>query len=215
MRSALRQRESDLQYRKVAEHFANLDIHPGYLAELEPKTLNRQVPTSGTLAADCSSVATPARKNSGTADYIAFGFSLMGLIISVTAVLAVYLQPSQSKTQPRVVPESTQLDPNIARLEESVRRLSLALTTIVARIEKDNFPSDRDTGIVVEVVVNKANLRIAPGTEASSVMAVSRGTKLLVDTEEAQWLRVFAPNGQSLWVARDVVSAERTPRREE
>lgn len=201
MRSALRQRDSDLQYREVAEHFARLDIHPGYLAELvrEPIT-----PTSGIVANN--HVADPARMHvSAAMDYISFGVALIGLIVALSTAFIYYGRTAFISQQP-VIAQSPIPDPNIHRLDESVRRLSIALATVVSNMQERSHPSIEENSKTVEVVVQKANLRIAPDRVSSAVMAVGLGTTLLVDSEEQDWLKVFAPNGQLVWIAKELVS---------
>ena len=58
---------------------------------------------------------------------------------------------------------------------------------------------------VVEVNVNKANLRVGPGLENSPLMTVAQGTKLAVEVEEGGWYRVLAPNGVRVWISSSVV----------
>jgi hypothetical protein len=59
---------------------------------------------------------------------------------------------------------------------------------------------------IATVIVDKANLRTGPGTENSALMSVSKGTRLVVETRNGSWYRVFAPNGARAWVTGDVLS---------
>jgi len=72
-------------------------------------------------------------------------------------------------------------------------------------------PKAPDDLPVATVVVEKANLRTGPGTDNSSLMSVSRGTRLVVETRNGSWYRVFAPNGTRAWVTGDVLSFAATP----
>lgn len=201
MRSALRQRESDLQYREVAEHFARLDIHPGYLAELarEPNSPNHSIAANNYSRVPAFTHPIPAM------DYISFGVAMVGLIVSISTAITYYGRTNQISQQP-VTAQSPIPDPNIVRLNDSVRRLGLALSIVVADMQAHSSPSDTAQGKVVEVIVPKANLRIAPDNRSSAVMAIARGSRLLVDLEQSEWLKVFAPSGESLWIQKALTS---------
>lgn len=197
MRNSLRQRESDLQYQEVAKHFARLDIHPGYLSELAREPLR---PTN--RVATVPDVRNPLRTHATSAlDYISFGVALIGMIVAISTAFIFYQRVNQAPP-PAVAAQAALPDPNIARLNESVRRLGLALSMVVADMQENPRRSDAEGGKVVEVAAQKANLRIAPDTGSSAVMAIARGSRLLVDLEQNEWLRVFAPNGQSLWLQK-------------
>lgn len=59
---------------------------------------------------------------------------------------------------------------------------------------------------IATVIVDKANLRTGPGTDNSALMSVSKGTRLVVETRNGSWYRVFAPNGARAWITGDVLS---------
>lgn len=201
MRNALRQRESDIQYQEVAKHFARLDIHPGYLSELAREPLR---PTN--IVATVPHVRNPVRMHATFAmDYISFGVALIGMIVAISMVCIYYLQANQTP-QAAVAAHANLPDPNIARLNESVRRLGLALSIVLEDMQENTRQPDVEEGRVVEVAVQKANLRIAPDTRSSAVMAIARGSRLLVDLEQSDWLRVFAPNGQTLWLQKSLTN---------
>ena len=70
---------------------------------------------------------------------------------------------------------------------------------------------------IATVVADKAHLRTGPGKDNSPLMAVSRGTRLAVETRRGAWYRVIAPTGARAWVSADVVafgpSADGSPTR--
>jgi hypothetical protein len=201
MRNALRQRESDLQYRKVAEHFAHLDIHPGYLAELsrDPVTPTRKIiPREPSLIPERTSFPQ-------SLDYICFAVAFIGLIVALTTAFIYYGRTTLTSQQP-VVFQSPKTDPNILRLDESVRRLSIALATVITSMQESSNTSSLENAKTVEVVVQKANLRMAATKASSAIMAVAKGTTLVVETEEEGWLRVFAPSGELLWIQRELTA---------
>lgn len=202
MRSALRQRDSDLQYREVADHFARLDIHPGYLAELAREPIK---PTSGIVAKENATILVLAPAYAAI-DYISFGAALLGLIVALSTAIMYYSRTSSPGQHVVSTVSSPLPDPNILRLDESVRRLSIALATVVSSMQERSHPSTPENAKTVEVVVQKANLRAAATKASSSVMAVARGTTLVVNTEESDWLRVFAPSGELLWIQRELTS---------
>ncbi len=59
---------------------------------------------------------------------------------------------------------------------------------------------------VATVVSPKAYLRTGPGTENSPLMAVTEGTRLVVETRRGGWYRVVSPTGTRAWVASSVLS---------
>ncbi len=74
-------------------------------------------------------------------------------------------------------------------------------------------PSPRPKGEVRVVIVraNKAYLRSAPGRDNSPIMDVQRGTRLTVETEEGDWLRVIAPTGARAYIQTELVANEGSP----
>lgn len=59
---------------------------------------------------------------------------------------------------------------------------------------------------VATVIVDKAHLRTGPGRENSPLMAITKGTRLAVETRSGDWYRVIAPSGVRAWVSSDVVA---------
>ncbi len=59
---------------------------------------------------------------------------------------------------------------------------------------------------VATVVVDKAQLRTGPGKDNSPLMAVSKGTRLVIETRQGDWYRVVAPSGARAWVSSDIVA---------
>lgn len=59
---------------------------------------------------------------------------------------------------------------------------------------------------VITVSVDKANLRTGPGLSHSPLMEVAKGSRLVVEKREGEWLRVIAPNGNRAWVSSSVIS---------
>ena len=58
---------------------------------------------------------------------------------------------------------------------------------------------------VVTVTEPKAYLRSGPGKQHSPVIAISKGTRLVVEESVGEWKRVIAPTGNSMWIAASVV----------
>ncbi len=69
-----------------------------------------------------------------------------------------------------------------------------------------NEESSKPDMPIVTVVSNKANLRAGPSLKNSSLLEVSKGTRLVVETRQGNWYRVLAPNGKRAWVSSDVVN---------
>lgn len=59
---------------------------------------------------------------------------------------------------------------------------------------------------IATVEVEKAELRLGPGKNHSSLMTVAKGSRLAVEARQGEWLRVFAPNGQRAWVQSKLVT---------
>jgi hypothetical protein len=59
---------------------------------------------------------------------------------------------------------------------------------------------------IATVDVEKAELRLGPGKNHSSLMTVAKGSRLAVEARQGEWLRVFAPNGQRAWVQAKLVT---------
>jgi uncharacterized protein YgiM (DUF1202 family) len=59
---------------------------------------------------------------------------------------------------------------------------------------------------IATVYVEKAELRLGPGKNHSSLMTVAKGSRLAVEARQGEWLRVFAPNGQRAWIQSQLVT---------
>jgi uncharacterized protein YgiM (DUF1202 family) len=55
------------------------------------------------------------------------------------------------------------------------------------------------------VVADKANLRTAPNKDSAPFMTVSKGTRLVVESQRDGWYSVYAPNGSRAWVSGEVL----------
>lgn len=72
----------------------------------------------------------------------------------------------------------------------------------------------------VTVVVDKAVLRLGPGSEMGQAMTVGQGTQLTVEETHGEWYRVIAPNGKRLFIRQDLVrdpsqvTTRRAPKRQ-
>lgn len=190
----------------MADHFLQLGIHPGYLAEVEHSSgIRANSPTSDSKLSEIPTIAPIPRAIYRPMDYFAFVLSVLGLILSVaTAVL--YFNRHELAEQPKIELQYRQSDPRITRLDESVRLLGLALGAIISRIEQQTSNTTAPLGPLLEVVAQKANLRIAPRRDASAVMAISAGTRLLAHDQLNDWFQVYAPSGELLWISESVIS---------
>ena len=196
--------EAERQQQAMAEHFLELGIHPGYLEEFgHPAGTRSDSPNSKLCGIPI--IAPVSRAGYQSIDYFAFGLSFIGLILSViTAVL--YFNRHELTETPKIVLQNKESDPKIIRLDESVRQLGLALGTVISRIEQQPSNTTAPLGPLLEVVAPKANLRIAPRRNASAVMAISAGTRLLAHDQLNDWFQVYAPSGELLWISESVIS---------
>ena len=76
--------------------------------------------------------------------------------------------------------------------------------------EGDNVAAQSSSAplLVSTVSAARANLREAPGEDSKVLMNVTQGSRLLVEEQKGQWLKVYAPNGMEAWVREDLVSLE-------
>lgn len=59
---------------------------------------------------------------------------------------------------------------------------------------------------VATVATKKAYLRLGPGKQHSTLMALREGSRLAVEMRQGEWYRVFAPNGQRAWIHSSVLT---------
>lgn len=81
-------------------------------------------------------------------------------------------------------------------------KASLASRAVDVTAGPTDSPSDVS---IATVIADKVNLRTGPGKDNSPLMAVSKGTRLVVETRSGSWLRVVAPTGTRAWISSDVV----------
>lgn len=79
---------------------------------------------------------------------------------------------------------------------------------LITEKQAEKTESDMQT---LTVMADKVFLRINPGKDASPLMAVTKGNKLVVEKRVGEWYRVIAPNGTRAWISSDVVAFGGTP----
>lgn len=96
-------------------------------------------------------------------------------------------------------------------LEERFQKISTVLSYLLnQRILATPQGSGTEGELpVATVIVDKAYLRTGPGKEHSPVMALSRGTRLVVERQEGSWYEVTGPTGQRLWAAGEVIEVQK------
>ena len=87
-------------------------------------------------------------------------------------------------------------------------RTSQPATVVRERVIIKEGKAAEDLPVVV-VTSDKANLRTGPGQDNSSLMAVTKGNRLVVETKQGSWFRVFTPNGVRAWISADNVQLQR------
>ena len=55
------------------------------------------------------------------------------------------------------------------------------------------------------VTMDSANIRTGPGPQYSTLMTISRGTSLAVESRQGEWLRVITPMGARAWINSSAV----------
>ena len=88
---------------------------------------------------------------------------------------------------------------------------SSAVAPVVAKARLESpaiepTPASSADLTIATVDVEKAELRLGPGKNHSSLMTVAKGSRLAVEARQGEWLRVFAPNGQRAWVQAKLVT---------
>lgn len=58
------------------------------------------------------------------------------------------------------------------------------------------------------VTTSKANVRPVPNLSSEPIMALEKGTELLVDLRQGEWNRVVTPTGQKAWMSAKVMELE-------
>lgn len=60
---------------------------------------------------------------------------------------------------------------------------------------------------IVTVTVDKAVVRTAASRDSSPIMALNRGTRLVVESRSGEWFRVLTPSGVRAWITADAIAA--------
>jgi hypothetical protein len=98
-----------------------------------------------------------------------------------------------------------------AALPAAAVQPSAAVAPVVAKARLESpaiepTPASSADLTIATVDVEKAELRLGPGKNHSSLMTVAKGSRLAVEARQGEWLRVFAPNGQRAWVQAKLVT---------
>jgi hypothetical protein len=101
--------------------------------------------------------------------------------------------------------DNTGKNKNVASSEAVDADVASSITRSKQIQRQDDAPVDSDMQIAV-VTAEKVHLRTGPGKENSPLMAVTKGTRLAVETRNGEWYRVIAPTGARAWVSEDVIS---------
>jgi|GEM_PF-4909933 len=62
---------------------------------------------------------------------------------------------------------------------------------------------------VVIVTADKAILRMGPSLDEGRIMEVTKGIRLVVETKQGAWYRVFSPNGVRAWISAGLVQLQK------
>ena len=139
------------------------------------------------------------------------------------------LSSELDKTRARLMTAETEVDRLSALLEGQDRRSAERFSPGVARApQRSNNTRDSSqissgaasiapanapqVGLggelsIVTVAVEKAVARTAASRDSSPLMALNRGTKLIVESRSGEWLRVLTPAGVRVWVTADSVAS--------
>ena len=181
-------------------------VHPGYYTEDNP------VQELQVLSRRMGKTKLPLR-----AAALAALFS--GTLVTVVGVCSMPSSPPVSAPKQRVVfemppapapaPIVLPAQTTTPELEDRFQKISAVLEFLMKQRQAPApLPvpqAEPEAPPVATVVVDKAYLRSGPGKQHSPVMAVARGTRLVVERQEGEWLRVVGPTGESVWVSRTVL----------
>ena len=210
------------------------DIHPGYLDYLpkQPRRRPKEQPFTFPEYPKKSPLDELRSKLPEISTYqleilhriCAFGLILIGLFMIGQLSYEFFNQPPPPRPLRVATPQITPPTPKVnfdeiekkfeaiaSVLEYLVNQQRLAASTPLPPAPSAYSPPPSPVQAepqdlqVVEVSVNKANLRVGPGLNHSPLMTVAQGTRLVVETEKDKWYRIIAPNGVRLWVSSDVV----------
>ena len=105
--------------------------------------------------------------------------------------------------------------PQAAAPAQQTMRARVSSRPPVAKAAPAAPPAPAEPDLPVAIVkVDKAALRAGPGPENSQLMAVSKGTRLTVETRSGSWYRVNTPTGTRAWISADVVGFGSAPSRQ-
>ena len=152
----------------------------------------------------------PVFSYSTIAKLIVVNLILVALIVQTKALYRIEagVEPSPKLTQADVSLEAAAL--STGNLEERFQKISTVLSYLLNQRTSAPLPGSVAEGElpVATITADKAYLRSGPGKEHSPVMAMSRGTRLVVERQEGNWYQVTGPTGQRLWAAGEVLEVE-------
>ena len=201
MQKALSESNTFYRYLDLTSYLAKNDIHPGYLdAFLDEEK-----------AQGISSVTSCEAVRGRRIDWLGFSLSITAFLVSSIVTILYLITPAQRlqiTTPIAQVPVDTRFE--FSRIDERIGRLARAITIIASSSDQGgspsisvmNLPKTAESPNLVQVAVPKANLRIRPDRKSSAIMAISEGTTLLVNDRVDEWIQVFAPSGELLWIAK-------------
>lgn len=99
-------------------------------------------------------------------------------------------------------PQSASAPQASAGMRLAVKSNSAAAGAISPAVDQKSAPDM----MIATVVADKAALRTGPGKDNSQLLAVSKGTRLAVETRQGEWYRVITPTGTRAWVSATVVA---------
>jgi len=134
-------------------------------------------------------------------------------LIAITFMLVVALRDLNS-THEQVETLQRDTDIRVSLLDEHLNKATRVLQFLVSELKTEDLTSqnvalletlNQSNPKIVEVSVDKANLRAGPGENHAMVMAISGGSRLIVETEQNGWYRVIAPSGERLWISKSLL----------
>ena len=155
-----------------------------------------------------------------SAPFSVFSFSSIATLVAVNLILVALIVQTRTLRRIEAGGEPVPAWPASSRLEVaavssgSLEERFQKISTVLSYLLNQRTPSVSPDALaesdlpVATIVVDKAYLRSGPGKEHSPVMALSRGTRLVVERQEGNWYEVTGPTGNRLWVAGEVLEVQ-------
>lgn len=124
--------------------------------------------------------------------------------LEVSRLSAILQSSSRARISPSRSAEINSRSAEINRQKVSQQGITRKTSSTYNTKAADTAPANDMQ--VATIASKKAYLRLGPGKQHSTLMALREGSRLAVEMRQGDWYRVFAPNGQRAWIHSSVLS---------